>query len=88
MIANNVIKGTEWMPRLGIVSPVGRLSTLQVATARRFPSAEEYAEAMNLYGNCVSTDPPHIKDRTRQEHERLKALWNSWKELGLVGTAA
>jgi hypothetical protein len=63
------------------------LSTLQVATARRFASAEEYAEALNPYGTYVSADPSHIKDRTEQEHERLKALWSLWKELGLVGTA-
>jgi hypothetical protein len=60
---------------------------LQVATARRFASAEEYAEAMSPYGTCMSSDPPHIKDRTEQEHERLKALWNLWKELGLVSAA-
>jgi hypothetical protein len=67
---------------------VSGLSTLQIATARRFASAEEYAEALNPYGACMSADPPHIKDRTEQEHERLKALWNFWKELGLVGAAA
>jgi hypothetical protein len=66
---------------------VSELSTLQVATARQFASAEEYAEATSPYGPWMSTDPPHIKDRTAQEHERLKALWNLWKELGLVGIA-
>ena len=63
---------------------MGRLSTLQVETARRFASAEEYAEAMNPYGTSVSADPLYIKDRTEQEHERLKALWSFWKELGLL----
>jgi len=67
---------------------MGRLSTLQIAAARRFASADEYAEAMSPYGTCVSADPLHIKDRTEQEYERLKALWNFWKELGLVGTEA
>ena len=78
---------SDQAPGSGIVSCMGRLSTLQVETARRFASAEQYAEAMNPYGTCVSTDPPPIKDRIEQEHERLKALWNFWKELGLVGTA-
>jgi hypothetical protein len=66
---------------------VSELSSTQVATARRFASAEEYAEALNPYGTCVSADPPHLKNRTEQEHERLKALWSLWKELGLVGAA-
>jgi hypothetical protein len=63
-------------------------STSQIATARHYASAEEYAAAMNPYGPSRSTDPPHLKGRAEQEHARLKALWNLWKELGLVGTPA
>ena len=59
---------------------------MQVATARRYASAEEYADAMSPYGTCMSIDPPHIRNRTEEEHKRLRALWNFLKELGLVGT--
>jgi hypothetical protein len=63
--------------------PVGKPPTSQIATARTYGSADEYAEAMNAYASHP-TDPPHIKDRDEQEFQRLKALWNLWKQIGLI----
>ena len=65
----NVIKAPT--NRLGAKARdiVSGLSTLQIATAQQFTSAEEYAEAMSPYGTCASADPPHIKDRTEQEYK-------------------
>ena len=63
--------------------PVGKPLTSQIATARTYGSADEYAGAMNAYAS-YPTDPSHIKDRDEQEFQRLKALWNLWKQIGLI----
>jgi hypothetical protein len=51
--------------------------------ARQYPSAESYAAANNQI-DVRSTDPQHLKDRSEREHNKLKAQWDIWKNLGLI----
>jgi hypothetical protein len=53
--------------------------------ARQYPSAESYAAANNPI-DVRSTDPQHLKDRSEQEHNKLKAQWDLWTNLGLIDT--
>jgi hypothetical protein len=53
--------------------------------ARQYPSADSYAAANNLI-DARSTDPQHLKDRSEQEYNKLKAQWNLWRNLGLIDT--
>jgi hypothetical protein len=57
--------------------------TSPLAIAREYESAEDYADAMNIYSFSFS-DPPHLKDRAEQEFRRLTTQWNLWKQIGSI----
>jgi hypothetical protein len=57
----------------------------ELAIARQYGSAEEYAAALSPYGSCRASDPPQLRERADQEHRRLMEKWNIWRQLGLVG---
>lgn len=56
----------------------------QIDIAKRYATAEEYAEDMNRYGHGATYDPNHVKSTAQQEENRLIRQWNSWKEQGLI----
>jgi len=56
----------------------------ELAMARQYSSAEEFAAALSPYGQR-SFDPQSVRDRAEQEFRRLADKRNMWRQVGLLG---
>lgn len=63
--------------------PVNPAMLRGVQVARKYASAEEYADDNNPI-DPENTDPAHIHQNYADERQRLIRQWNLWKESGYL----
>lgn len=63
--------------------PVNPAMLRAVQNARKYASAEEYADDNNRI-SPMNTDPDHIHQNHQDEKQRLIRQWNLWKDTGYL----